>query len=316
MIFVFLILGWTRGVDAAPTRVGYSALGGAYIPLWVAQDEGYFKHHGLEAQTVYIAGGAVVIQAMLAGDIQFALAGATAPIRASLNGGDLKLIATTINAMDFYLVSRADISSIQELKGKKVGITRFGGNTDFALEMVLGKWGLQRGRDVAVLQTGGMPQLMSALQAGRLDAGVITAILGLTAMKAGFRRLMDFGDLAIPYPLGPLIARESYIKSHRDLTLRFLRAYVEGIHRVLTDPETAIKALAKYTRVQDSEVLAETYRIYRGRYLEKLYVNLEGVRNLLRSELREASGAKAEQFVDNSFVEQLDREGLFRALSR
>lgn len=315
-ILIALIFAWTRGAAAEPIRVGYSALGGAFTPLWVAQDEGYFKRYGLEAQTVYIAGGAVAVQALLAGDVQFALAGATAAVRASLNGADIKLIATTINAMDFHLVSRPEISSIQALKGKKIGVTRLGGNTDFALDIVLGKSGLQRGRDVAVLQTGGMPQMMSSLEAGGLDAGVISAILGLTAIKNGFRRLMDFGDLTIPYPLGPLIARESYLQSHRDVTLRFLRAYVEALRRVLTDRETAIKALAKYTRTQDAEVLAATYRLYRPKYLEKIYVSVEGVKNLLRSEFHEADGAKAEHLMDNSFVAELEREGLFQKLYR
>jgi NitT/TauT family transport system substrate-binding protein len=316
LIPAFILLSWRGATAAEPIRIGYSALGGAFTPLWCAQDEGYFKRRGLEAQTIYIAGGAVAVQALLAGDIQFALAGATAAVRASLNGADLKLIANTIDAMDFHLVAKPEIASIKELKGKKIGVTRLGGNTDFALEIVLGKAGLQRGRDVAVLQTGGMPQMMGALEAGRIDAGVISAILGLSAVKGGFRRLVDFGDLAIPYPLGPLIARESYILTHRDATLRFLRAYVEALQKVLSDRETALKVLAKYTRVRDPQILAETYRIYRARYLVKIHVDLDGLANLLRFELHESDGSKAERFVDNSFVAELEREGLFEKLHR
>jgi NitT/TauT family transport system substrate-binding protein len=315
-ILTLCLILWTARAGATPIVIGYSALGGAYVPLWVAQDEGYFKRQGLETQTVYIAGGAIVAQALLAGDLHFALAGYSAPIRASLNGADLKLIANTVNAMDFHLVARPEISSVKELKGKKIGVTRLGGNTDLALDIVLGKWGLQRGRDVAVLQTGGMPQMLSALQAGGIDAGVINTPMGLIAFRSGFRQLIDFGDMDISYPFGALIARAAYVGSHKDLTLRFLRAYVEAMHRVRNDREIAVKVMQKYTGLRDREILAEIHRIYMRRYLEKIYVNVEGVKNLLRSEFHEADGAKAEHLVDNNFVAELEREGLFKKLDR
>jgi NitT/TauT family transport system substrate-binding protein len=310
LLSIFLLLFWRAG-SCAPIRIGYSALGAVFTPLWVAQDEGYFKREGLETETVYIGGGSVVIQALIAGDLQFALAGATGAVRATLNGADVKLIANTMTSMDFHLISRPEIASLGALKGKKIGVTRLGGNTDFALDIVLKKAGLTRGADVNVLQTGGMPQMMGALQAGGLDAGVITAVLALSAEKRGFRRLVDFAELEIPYPLAPLMARESYIRSHRDIVRRFLRAYVEALHRVLTDRETALRILAKYTRTDDMDTLASTYRHYRSRYLKKIYVDLEGVRNLLRFEFKDAGGHAAERFVDNSFVVELDREGMF-----
>lgn len=316
MVLAFFFICPAVSAAGAPTRLAYSAAAAGFMPVWIAQDEGYFQRHGLEMQTIYISGGAIVIQALLAGDLHFAFAGPSGTIRASLKGADLKLIAHALNAMDFHLVSRPEVRSIAELKGKKVGITRLGGDTDLALEMALGKWNLQRGRDVAVLQTGGMPQMMSALQAGGIDAGVITSILGLVAVKSGFRRLLDFGDLDIPYPYSSLIARRSYLASHRELTLRLLRAYVEAIRRTRSDRETAIKTLVKYLKVRDPEILAAIYSLYKNRYREKISVDLEGVRTVLRFELQGASGAKAEDFVDNSFAEQLDREGFFRELPR
>jgi NitT/TauT family transport system substrate-binding protein len=308
------ILIFSRAGICAPVRVGYSALGAVFTPLWVAQDEGYFKRQGLETETVYIGGGTVVIQALLAGDLHFALAGATGAVRATLSGADVKLIANTMNSMDFHLISRPEISSLQALKGKRIGVTRLGGNTDFALDIVLKKAGLTRGSDVTVLQAGGMPQMMGALQAGGLDAGVITAILGWSAEKRGFHRLVDFGDLDIPYPLAPLITTESNIRSRPDVVLKFLRGYVEALHRVLMDRETALRILAKYTRIEDTEVLARTYSHYRARYLEKIYVDLEGVKNLLRFEFKD--GPAPERFVDNRFIAELEREGMFQKRHR
>ncbi|HEY1265877.1 MAG TPA: ABC transporter substrate-binding protein [Candidatus Binatia bacterium] len=295
----------------APVRIGYSALSGVFAPLWVAQDEGYFKRHALDADTVYISGGAVAVQALVAGNLHFAFAGAAAGIRAAANGADLKMIANTMNAMDFQLVSRSEISSIQGLRGKRIGVTRLGGDTDFALDLVLQKAGLLRGRDVAVLQTGGMPQLIGALRAGAVDAGVITAMQGLPAEKSGLRQLLDFSEIDFPYPFGPVIARGAYVSSYRVIALRFLRAYVEALHRVTEDRETTMKTLAKYTRVRDAETLDAAWRHYRNRYQKKLYIDPEAAKNLIRVEFKDGGAAAPQRFIDNSFVAELEREGVF-----
>jgi NitT/TauT family transport system substrate-binding protein len=165
-----LFLGVPRGA-AAPVRVAYSAISGAMGPLWVAHDMGIFNRHGLEVQLLYIGGGSVVTQALLGGDVQFVRLGANAVIQASLRGADLKMIANTINRLVFKLMSKPEVKTAADLKGKTIGVTRLGGSTDFALDLALKKWGLRRGTDVAVLQTGGMPQLLGAVQVGRLTRG-------------------------------------------------------------------------------------------------------------------------------------------------
>ncbi|HEY1374943.1 MAG TPA: ABC transporter substrate-binding protein [Candidatus Binatia bacterium] len=296
----------------APVRIGYSALSGVFAPLWVAQDEGYFKRHALDTDTVYISGGSVAIQALLAGNLQFAVAGAAAGVRAAANGADLKIIANTMNAMDFQLVSRSEIASLQALRGKRIGVTRLGGDTDFALELVLQKAGLLRGRDVAVLQTGGMPQLIGALRAGAVDAGVITAMQGLTAAKSGLRQLVDFSEIDFPYPFGAVIARSAYVRAYRDIALRLLRAYVEAVHRVVEDRETTMKTLAKYTRVREEETLDAAWRHYRTRYQKKLYIDPEAGKNLMRVEFQGGAAAAPDRFIDNSFVAELERQRVFQ----
>jgi NitT/TauT family transport system substrate-binding protein len=166
-----LFLGVARSA-AAPVRVAYSAISGAMGPLWVAHDMGIFNRHGLEVQLLYIGGGSVVTQALLGGDVQFVRLGANAVVQASLRGADLKMIANTINRLVFKLMSKPEVKSAADLKGKTIGVTRLGGSTDFALDLALKKWGLRRGTDVAVLQTGGMPQLLGAIKAGRLTRGL------------------------------------------------------------------------------------------------------------------------------------------------
>ena len=306
-----------RNVHAESVRVAYSSISGAMAPLWVANDYGFFRGQGLEVQLLYIGGGSVATQALLGGDVQFVRLGANAVIQASLRGANVKMIANTINTLVFSLMSRPEIQSAKDLKGKKVGVTRLGGSTDFALELALKKWGFRRGSDVAVIQTGGMPQLLGAITGGVVDAGVISPPTNLTAAKLGLKELVDFGDIGIVYPNSPLATTQTYLEKNRSAALRFLRAYCEGIQRVRTNKDAAIKVLSKYTKVQDPEILSELYRIYGVKYLEPIpKVKLEAVDEVLRSEVKTSTAAKASDFVDNSLVAELEQQGLFQTLYR
>jgi NitT/TauT family transport system substrate-binding protein len=299
---------------AERVRIAYSAISGAMGPLWVAHDLGIFSRQGLDVQLLYIGGGSVVTQALIGGDVQFVRLGASAVMQASLRGADLKMIGNTINSLVFSLMTRPEIKSPGDLKGKKIGVTRLGGSTDFALDLALKKWNLRRGPDVAVLQTGGMPQLLGAVMAGSVDAGVISPPTNLTAAKMGLKELVDFGDLPIQYPNSPLATTQAFLDKNRDVALRVVRAYAEGIHRVKTDRDATLKVFTKYTKVEDPDILAELYRIYGVKHLEKIpYVKPEAVEEVLRSEVKSAA-AKPADFIDNTLVADLEREGLFRKL--
>jgi NitT/TauT family transport system substrate-binding protein len=315
LIVAILFIG-VSAARAEQVRIAYSAISGAMGPLWMANDLGYFNRHGLDVQLLYIGGGSVVMQALLSGDVQFVRLGANAVVQATSRGAGLKMIANTIDRLVFSLMSRPQIQSATELKGRKIGVTRLGGSTDFALDLALKQWGLRRGTDVAVIQTGGMPQLLGAIQAQSVDAGVISPPTNLQAEKLGLKELVDFSDLAILYPNSPLAATESYLRRNRDVALRVLRAYCEGIHRIKTDRETTLKIFAKHTKVRDPEILTELYRIYGIKHLERMpYVKPEAVDEVLRAEVK-AGTAKSADFIDNTLVTELEREGFFRRLYR
>ena len=316
LVFSWLLFVGVEHSAAAPVRVAYSSISGAMGPLWVAHDLGLFNRHGLDVQLLYIGGGSVVMQALLGGDVQFVRLGANAVVQASLRGAEMKMIANTINRLVFKLMAKPEIKTAADLKGKTIGVTRLGGSTDFALDLALKKWGLRRGADVAVVQTGGMPQLLGAIKSGPVAAGVISPPTNLQAQKLGLRELVDFGDLDIPYPNSPLAAMQSYLTNNRDLVARFLRAYAEGIHRVKTDRSSTLKVFSKYTGVKDPEILAELYQIYGVKYLETVpLVNSDAVDAVLQAEVK-SSSAKAADFIDNSFITDMEREGFFRRLYR
>ena len=301
----------------APVRIAYSAISGAMGPLWVAHDHGIFNRHGLDVQLLYIGGGSVVTQALIGGDVQFVRLGANSVVQASLRGAGIKMIGNTINTLVFSLMARPEIQTAKDLKGKKIGVTRLGGSTDFALDLALKKWGLRRGSEIAVIQTGGMPQLLGAITGGIVDAGVVSPPTNLSAAKLGLKELVDFGEIGIVYPKSPLATSQQFLDRNRTTALRVLQAYAEGIHRVKTDKEGTMKVLAKYTKVNDPEILAELYRIYGIKYLEPIpRVRLDAVEEVLRSEVKTATAAKASDFVDNSLVAELEQQGLFQTLYR
>jgi ABC-type nitrate/sulfonate/bicarbonate transport system substrate-binding protein len=311
VLSIFLCAGAASG---ASIQVAYSAISGAMAPLWVAQDGDYFRREGLETQLLYIGGGSLLIQAMLGGDVQFAFGPSVPVVNASLRGSDLVLIANTGNAMVFSIMSRPEIKNPPDLKGKKIGVTRLGGSTDLALDFALERWGFQRGRDVTVLQTGGMPESQAGISSGALDAAVLSSPSNFRAKKLGLHELADVGQLGIVFPNTPLSTRRATIRSQRDTVIRFLRAFAQGLHRLRTDKEFSMKVLAKYTRVREPEILGELYQVYGVRHTGDPipYVRAEGVERILKSiESKEAREARPGDFIDNSLLKEIEQSGFF-----
>jgi NitT/TauT family transport system substrate-binding protein len=305
-------------VAGAPLRIAYSAISGAIATLWVAQEAGYFKRDALDTELLYIGGGSLLIQSMLNGDVPFAYGPSVPVINAALRGADLVFIANTGNALVFSIMSRPEIKQPANLKGKKIGVTRLGGSTDWALDAALKQWGIQR-RELLVIQTGGMPEGLAGLASGSLDAVVLSPPSNFRALKAGMHELVDAGQLGIVFPNTPLSTTRSFIKSQQDTVLRFLRGFTQGLNRLRTDKPFSMKVLSKFTKVVDSETLEELYQTYAVRYSGDPipYVRAEGVEEILkRTPGKEAQGAKAGEFIDNSLLKNLEQSGWFRTVGR
>ena len=301
---------------AAPLRIAYSSISAAMLPLFVAKDKKHFDKQGVEVDLTYIRG--IAIEALIANEVQFVRASPPAVISATLRGAELVVIANTINVPVFSLMTRADLRRPEELRGKKNGVTGLGDSPDLVLTMILDKFGMQRGRDVTVMVIrGGMPDMILAVSKGFVDGGMISAPSNLRGMKLGLRELIDSADLGVPYLNSPLSTRRAYIKSNRDAVLRVLRGYYQGVQETHNDRDGAMKILAKYTRVQEPEILAESYRIYGQKHLQKsIQVDLEGVRQLLRTLGKETANTNPGQFVDASLIQELDKEGFFQQKGR
>lgn len=315
LVSLFLgILSLVSAVEAAPLRVAYSAISGAMSSLWVAQEGGYFKREGLDVELLYIGGGSLLIQSMISRDVPFAYGPSVPVINASLRGADLVLIGNTGNALVFSIMSRPEVKQPANLKGKRVGVTRLGGSTDWALDAALKQWGLER-REITVIQTGGMPEGLAGLIAGVFDAVLLSPPSNFRAAKAGMHELVDVGQLKIIFPNTPLSTTQSFIKGNRDTALHFMRGFSQGLNRLRNDKEFSMKVLSKYTKVTDTETLAQLHQTYGVRYSgDRIpYVRAEGVDEILkRTPGKEAREAKAGDFVDNSLLKDLEQSGWFK----
>lgn len=315
LLLLIVVLLSTR-VVAAPLRIAYSSISGAMLPLWVAKDKGLFDKHGVDVELTYIRG--VSIEALLAGEVQFVRASPPSVVRSALRGADLAFIANTINVAVFSLMSKPGLQKPEDLKGKKIGVTNLGDSPDLVLSLLLEKWGLQRGKDLAVLGLrGGMPELLISVSKGFVDAAMISAPSNLRGIKMGLHEFVDTAELGIPYINSPLSTRRSTIRNQRDTVLRVLRAYHEGVQQTRHDRDGSMKILSKYVRVTDPEILSEVYRIYGVKQLQPdINVDLNGISGLLKGLGSEAVGANPASFVDLSLIEQLKREGFFTTTSR
>jgi NitT/TauT family transport system substrate-binding protein len=313
-LWSFILLGMLFAApgSAAPLHIAYSAISGAMGPLWVAQDGGYFRREGLETELLYIGGGSLLIQSMLGADVQFAYGPSVPVVNAALHGADLVLIANTGNAMVFSIMARPEIKTPADLKGKKIGVTRLGGSTDLALDFALERWGLMRGRDVTVVQTGGMPESLAGIGSGALDASVLSPPSNFRAKKSGLRELVDVGQMGIVFPNTPLSTRRSTIRAQRETVLKFLRGFSFGLERLRSDRAFSMKVLSRYTRVSDPEILGELYQVYGVRHTGDPipYVRPEGVEGILKT--IDARDAKAGDFIDNSLLKEIEQSGFFR----
>lgn len=321
----FILLGvLIHPCDAQPrrgqekVRVVYSAIGASQSTVWVPYEAGIFRKHGLDVELLYVGGGSRAAQVLVSGDAAVGVFSGATVVSANLAGGELAILAAGIDVLPFFLMARPDIKRIEDLRGKKIGITRFGSTTDFALRFAANKWGLRPESDFAVLQLGGHPEMMAALANGSVQASLLNAEFTILAMRQGFKKLVDIASLGLPFPTGTLNTTRSYIRRNEDITRRLVRAYAEGIHFAKTRREFTIGVLKKYLKNPDGAFVESVYEMYVQQFIPKIpYPSLDAVKTVLK-QLGEkdpkARAASPEQFVQAQFIQDLEKEGFLREL--
>ncbi|HEY1268688.1 MAG TPA: ABC transporter substrate-binding protein [Candidatus Binatia bacterium] len=298
--------------------VAYSAISATQTGFYLTKEMGIFEKNGLAVDPIYVAGGTRIAQALIAGEFPVALAGG-AIVNANLAGGDLAFVGGVVNVPAFYVYVNPSIKKPEDLKGKALGITTYGSSTDFTLRYLVRKWGLEPDRDVKIIQAGGQPEILAGMQAGALQGGNLSSPGDFKARKLGFTLLADFKNVGLDYPTVSLVSTRSYIKKDPETVRHFIMAYSEGVHRLFTDKDLGIKIIAKYTRTQDREILESSYA-YATNFIEKTpRLPVKGIETLLEQLAAtnpKAKQHKAEDFVDASFYNELEKSGFFKNLWR
>jgi ABC-type nitrate/sulfonate/bicarbonate transport system substrate-binding protein len=316
---IALVSVQSTAVQAEPLRIAYTAIAVVYGPLWLTKEAGLFKKYNIEPEFIYIAGGPPSLQALIAGDVAISFTAAGATVAANLQGSDVVLLGATIDSLPFELWSIPSIKTPEQLKGTRLGVSRLGATTDFIARYLLKKWNLQPDKDVPIFQTGSGPQIFAAIKAGSVQSGVLsTGPETISAEAGGFVRLADVSTSGLVYPFGPFAARQALLKSQPDLVARFMKAYVEGIHRFKSDKAAALAVLEKYTKQKTTPASEKIYEIYATRYVKRApEATVAGIQTILE-ELSASRplppGITPQRFAESRFIRELVTSGFVDAL--
>lgn len=299
-------------------RFIYSAVGGSQSSIWIPHEAGIFRKHGLDIELLYVGGGGRAAQVVQSGEVPMGVFTGGAVVNADLAGGDLVVVASTMNVITFFLVARPEIKQIEDLKGKRIGITRFGSATDFALSYGERSWPIKRGKDFAVIQMGGMPEMLQGLKSGALEAATLNVEFTLLARKDNLRELVDMSAMGLNFPTSAIVTTRSFIKRSENTVRKFVRGFVEGVHYAKTQRAFSVDVFRKYLRNDDREYLNAIYDLYIVRYVPKIpYPSPEAMKTVL-DQLGEkdpkAAAARPGQFIDNRFFQEMEREGFIQKL--
>lgn len=303
----------SRAAELLPLRATYASIGGAFAPLWIAQDKGVFNKYGLAVDLKYML-SATGTQALLSGSVDI-VNPATELVEAGLGGARVAFIVGILNRAVLSVYSKPDLKQFSDLKGKILGVTLPGSTTDLAARMLLQQAGMVAGKDIQITHVQGMPDMITALAQGRIDAGIISAPTTLRARQAGLKELVDITARNIPMIHAGLATTREFIKSDRDKVRRYVQAYIEANKIARTDPETTKQVIAKWTKTDNKEDLEETYNTYVKAWEQAPLVSVPAMQTVLNFAINpNAKTAKPEQFIDNSFVAELEKSGFIKDL--
>jgi ABC-type nitrate/sulfonate/bicarbonate transport system substrate-binding protein len=298
--------------DAQSLKIPYVSLSPTACPLWIAHEAGYFKKHNVNAELVYIPGGSLVVQSVLSGDVNVANMAPPAAIGAWARGADLTLIASGVDQLLETVVTSPRITKPADLKGKKVGVGRYGSLTDMALRAALRHYKLIPDKDVIIVQTGGEETRLVALKSEVVDGAMLSGDKKIIAEQLGFHVTIDLSQLPIFYPVNGMIAAKKFVAGNPEQAKNFLKAWVEGIKTFKTDRDTSLKVLAKYLKITDRGILEKSYEIYRPVYKRVPYGDSKAVKFALDQMIKDVPNGeklRAENFIDNHLLAELEQSG-------
>jgi NitT/TauT family transport system substrate-binding protein len=297
-------------------KMAYGFVSTADIPMWIAEDQGIFTKYGLDVDTTLLQTSAQIAPAMAAGEVDVALTAGAGVVDIDLAGGDQVLIEAEQNMMRFFLQAQPEIHRVEDLRGKRVAITRLGSGVHLAAIKVLEQAGLEPGRDTALIQAGTVNNALSALASGQVEAAMLSAPTNILAERQGFPLLVDVKDLQIPYSQGALAATRTTLEERYDLVRDFVKAMLEARGVAMRDPALAKRLLGQNTKTEDQDILDRSYQLWLEDLDELPYASVDAVQTVLDQrapEVQAVRTANPYDFVDDRIVRELEASGFLRS---
>jgi ABC-type nitrate/sulfonate/bicarbonate transport system substrate-binding protein len=298
---------------AQSIRMSYTGTPGFTAPFWLTHEAGLVKKQGLRGEMIMVTGGAINIQALIAGEVDFVNAAGPALINAVLKGAEITIIASAYNFLPYGFVVGKDIRSPNDLKGKKVTLSGFGGLEEFAIRLALDKLGIDP-NGVTFIRSGADAVRIAALMSGAASAMVVSPPSLFKAEALGLRILVDFGELNFSFPGSIIIARRSYIAEQRSTVKKFLMAYIEGLHVFKTNKKLAVQVMQKYMKLNDTDLLSKSHDYYVKNTPVIPLTEAVAVKNA--SPADKTVNVKPEDFYDNSLIREIVSSGYVEKVER
>lgn len=283
LVLAILMVQYSLAQAQELRRIHYGTTSStAHLPVWVAKDAGYFAKNGLNVEPVNIRGGALITMGIMSGQLQFSGAGAESAVAARVEGGDVVLLACPVDSDPVYFITRPEIKSAAELKGKATAVTRLGSTTHFYLRAAARYVGLDPEKDLTILQLGTGTETVAALENGRIAAAAITHRYALPFLQRGWPLLVDLSTTDLVYPSSCVASSRAFVKAEPKLVEDFLRAYVAGIQLIKKDASVAEKSFSKWLRERDANLVKKTVEVYSKIFKNVPNVPDRGIENVLK----------------------------------
>lgn len=322
-IFISLIWIWSASfcvpdISLAQKFVhAYSSISALNAPFWIIQDAGFAKQEGLDTELVYIPSSSTVAQATLAGEVVISPANGQVIVDVGLQGGDLIAMGGITNVVAFYIMAAPEIKTIADLKGKRVGVTRFGASGDVALRMFFTKYGLEPVKDIPLIQLGGLPEIATALSKKTIYAAALSQPMVYVAQQGGAHILANLAKENIPFLHVGVTTTRKFVRERRPQAKAYLRAYARAVHFMHTRKEETKAIFTRYTKIKDQGMLDGSI-LYGLDFIEKIPLVKPAAFQVTLDDMAKknpkAKTAKPEQFFDNNLVQELVDEGFFTKL--
>ena len=317
LILVLFVAAVTYVEAQEKIRIGLGSISLQSGLVHIAKDRGLFAKYGLTVESIYIPGGSTNVQVLVSGNLDLSQLSGAPGVAANLEGADIVYFAGLLDKLNYQLIARADIKSIEQLKGRKFAVSRYGSSADFGMRAMLKRVGIDPVKEATILQIGDEPARIAAITSGSVDGTVVNAPFSSEAERLKLSVLADSVKMNIPFFNTGLLGSRRFLDKQDARVMNFLRAYLESIKILKTEREYSVKALGQFTRVQNLKALQEGYDYFNNQLQPVPYPSVEAMQAVI-AQIAEtnpkARGIDAKIYVNERYLKRLEDEGFVKKL--